>query len=528
MTARWDSTRDPPGARYISSVLLRGTRGRSIAGGPLRSKDRPVLGTRVPLAGTLASICLVAGCGATVAPGTASPDAAPDADPHGPVHVTVLDVIGNGAPAPNIPVVFIDPDGTIAADVITDGEGGATATVLPGASVSVVYQKLDMTSVVDGNGVTTNTTTTTYTVVTILAIKPGDDLPIGFTDRDTTQTGTFTVSYTPSVGATNHTIVTPCGSFGTGVTGSVTTTMRKSCQRGTFDVLVVASDASGVRASASVSNVNLAAGSAVVPNQYTSAGGFATAYSDVPTELTRISLERISGVNDNGFSTFSSCVPSAGSCAITVPAVATAGPTSIVASSFVRGTTSGNLTQRYVQRVGGNNLNYTLDVATNLLPWMTNVTFDQTTSTSTPIMDAPDIVSDVYGTEIVFGRSTSTTNGTVITKTDTNVDRFILGPTAEAIAFPVLPPHVGPIAYQPTDIGTDLIGVRADSTTVDGWDQARARAFELVDAFQKFTTDDAVVRGQLLFAVFPPPVSGVAPPTRPTNTLPSPQLLRAR
>src|SRR4051812_11718103 len=117
---------------------------------------------RVMRRGLLVVLCLFSGCG-KVNPAEPA-DAPQDADPRGPVHVTVRDVIGNGAPAPNIPVVFIDPDGTVVADIVSDADGRATANVLPGASVSAVYQQL-----------TTNIVTTTnirYLFVSVLGIKP--------------------------------------------------------------------------------------------------------------------------------------------------------------------------------------------------------------------------------------------------------------------------------------------------------------------------------------------------------------------
>src|SRR5262249_11371622 len=62
-----------------------------------------------------------------------------DAATDGIVKVTVLDISGNNAPEANVPVVFINPDGTVAAKTASDKDGHAQATVHIGASVTAIW-----------------------------------------------------------------------------------------------------------------------------------------------------------------------------------------------------------------------------------------------------------------------------------------------------------------------------------------------------------------------------------------------------
>ena len=76
--------------------------------------------------------------GAGAGEGGAPPD-------RGPVEVLVLEQDLSGDPAAGIPVVFADPDGTIAANLLTGVDGKASAEVLPGGSVTVIREQVTST-----------------------------------------------------------------------------------------------------------------------------------------------------------------------------------------------------------------------------------------------------------------------------------------------------------------------------------------------------------------------------------------------
>ena len=420
------------------------------------------------------SLCVVAGCGKVQVVGN-NPDApAPDADLHGLAHITVLDVLGNGALAANVPVVFIDPDGTIAADTMSDSNGRAEATILPGASVTVVYSTIMTTG---------TTTTTSYLAGTVDGIAPGDDIQFGFTDRDGTQSSTFNVTFTALVGATSYEIFTPCGATFTQTAGTIATSMQNGCKQDTFDVYVVASNSAGVAIdSAQLQNVSLAAGAATVPNSWVPFSLFNAAYTDIPADVTTVQLSRLSSTG-RGFSFFASCTLSGAACSVNGQ-VPTAGVKSLVRTTV--GRNDAHMTQQVItQRVAGNSINYNLDVGTNLLPWMSDVTFDATAGTMTPALEAPDDQADLFFTEVSYTRDpTLLLDWAVFQKT--------VGPTK----FPTLPAHVGPIAPLATDMVTLRTAITIDSTNVAGWDDARTRLFALFDAPFFSNTDDDLIRSQ--------------------------------
>jgi hypothetical protein len=426
------------------------------------------------LRGLLASLCVVAGCGKVQVVGNEMPDAAPDADLHGLAHITVLDVLGNGALAPNIPVVFIDPDGTIAADTMSDSNGRAEATILPGASVTVVYSQIT------GSGATMMTS---YLAATIDGISPGDDIPFGFTDRDNTDSGTFNVTFTALAGATSYEIFTPCGETPSTTAGTVATSMQNGCKQDTFDLYVIAFNSSGQAIQAAqIQNVSLATGHATVPNSWIPFSQFNAAYTDIPPDVTTLQVSRQTSTG-RGFSFFSSCTLSGAACSVTGQ-VPTAGVKSLVHTTVGRNdahTTS----QVITQRVAGNSINYNLDVGTNLLPWMSDVTFDAASGTMTPTLEAPDDQADLFFTEVSYTRDANTS-------LDWAVFQKTVGPTK----FPTLPAHVGPIASLATDTVTMRTAITIDSTNVAGWDDARARLFALFDAPFFSNTNDDLVRSQ--------------------------------
>jgi hypothetical protein len=107
----------------------------------------------------------------------ATPDATPkDAPPAQPITVTVFDQAATGATAAEVAVEFHNPDGTIDAEVLTDGSGVATHLLPLGGHVSVIYPGDPMQ------------------VVTIIDARPGDQLSVGPVAQPTlTSKGTMTI-----------------------------------------------------------------------------------------------------------------------------------------------------------------------------------------------------------------------------------------------------------------------------------------------------------------------------------------------
>src|SRR5262249_23596659 len=112
------------------------------------------------------------------------------------VTVTVLAADGSGVPSPNVPVVFLEADGSLTKETVTDAEGKAQAKVKDGAGAPAISDVAD----------------TDHRLETILGVKPGDTLTIG-NFYNGTAAGTFTVSFLegPPGTTTAYAAYGPCG-----------------------------------------------------------------------------------------------------------------------------------------------------------------------------------------------------------------------------------------------------------------------------------------------------------------------------
>ncbi len=131
----------------------------------------------------------------------------------------------------NIPVFSIQPDGTAGPTGTTDATGKVTLSgVQAGASITAVYP----------------TGTTSFQLVTVLAVKPGDNIVLGdeYTNGLPSGTGTMTVTYPTVPGATNYTVYSPCSLDSAGGAG-LSVTVNLNCTTPTANLLVVALDDSG-------------------------------------------------------------------------------------------------------------------------------------------------------------------------------------------------------------------------------------------------------------------------------------------
>jgi hypothetical protein len=405
------------------------------------------------------------GCGKVVGDTKDGPDI--DADLHGVAKVTVLDVVGNGALAANIPVVFVNPDGTVVGDVTTDLAGRAEATILPGASVTAVWLQ-----------------GTRYLVGTILDIRPGDDLRVGFTDRDSTSNGTFQVTFTGLLDPlVTYSIFTPCGET-LAMPGTTTIMLRNDCRPDTFDVYVVAFRDGLITDYAQMQNVSLASGAVTIPNMWTSAQSFSATYTNVPAEITQVDSQRLSG-SHRGFSARTSGMAMNGTFTAQSNNVPTAGANAFVRTTFSR---SDMISQMVTQRIAGNSVNYNLNVGMQVTPWLTNIKFDPGSGTFTPSIEGM-LTADMYATDLSYSRA------------ENSFEWIVIGPAPATVTLPRLPDHVGPVA----PLSTDSIGIVAalvvEASDVASWDDARTGGvFDLIDVAILGSDKVELVKSQLAIA----------------------------
>jgi hypothetical protein len=400
-------------------------------------------------------LCLgLLGCGKVTATvdsgngsGTADADLRPDADPHGVVTVTVLNTDQSGTPVQGVPVVFFDPDGSMVGKMPSDAKGKASATVLPGANVTVVWPK----------------SATSYQIATIYDIKPGDDLVVGFRNPDSTEVGTLAVTVDPFNNASRYDIYGPCGQ----ADANHVLHFQASCKADTFDVYALAYDSSNALIGwNSKSNVALSSGSTKLDAAgWNFIGQFSAHYSNVPAAVTQITTTHTSGFPSGYAVATSPATPANGTLSLSMQAPG-AGTYAWVSSSMQRGNNMG--VQQIRQRVAGASTTYGLDVGANLLPWLDIPKVDAATQTVTTTTQD----SGSYDTYLVDTQYQRVVNGTTI-----SYEWILLGPTIGNFKYPALPSDVGNVNPQMTDKVGTVIALLIDDDGA-GWDSVRAHIFD--------------------------------------------------
>lgn len=288
-----------------------------------------------------------------------SPDSAtsPDADARSTVHVHVIDLPGFGTPAVGIPVVFVDPDGTLVARVATDASGDAQADVLPGASATAVFS-------FSGGSL----------MRTVRDLDAGRSVTIGSTlNYPVTQTVNVTFASNPN--ATSYLLGGPCGEVYT-TSNSVQMTSTDLCKQSTADLVVRGfDDAQNVVGFLVAPGISLNDGASV------NIGGTWGFGVDMQASLTNLA-GTVTSVN------VQRCAPDLGGhceAKTTVPAGNSAGTDIIGATSpnvdvLVRAYASNGAAQWVAQRIPGASASYGLDVGGTAGPWLGDPTLDLATA----------------------------------------------------------------------------------------------------------------------------------------------------
>jgi hypothetical protein len=373
--------------------------------------------------------------------------ASPDADPHGVVTVTVLNTDQSGTPVQGVPVVFFDPDGTMVGQSDSDAQGKASATVLPGANVSVVWPK----------------SATEYLVSTVYEIKPGDDLVLGFRNPSKTDVATFQVSYDAFSGASYYEIFGPCGQ----ADASNILHFQAGCKTDPFDLYVLAFASSGaLMGSNAKTGVAISSGSVHLPSTgWNFSGQFTASYTNVPSIVTNVTVDHVSGF-PGGYDSGGNGTPDAtahtASLAFTTPTV---GTNAWVQSQFQGPTGSAQLVR---QRIAGASTTAGMDVTATLLPWLDTPTFDAATQHFTMTAQSTGTY-DMYFSELEYTRTSGSTT--------TNFTWVLVGPTIGTITLPTLPSDVGNVNPLTTDTISGMLTLLIDDDG-NGWDSVRARTFD--------------------------------------------------
>ena len=239
----------------------------------------------------------------------------------------------------------------------------------------------------------------------------------------------FTVSYPAYAGAQSYAIYSPCGPTDAGTATSATIRLRAGCSTTTMDLVVVARAAGGaVIAWTQATGVAFAAnGSTTLSGAWQAPSAITATYTN-PTGVTGIELRRfapyIRPPATSGIGT------GIGPLTVTAPTPARAAMQSTV--SCTGGTCVSDTAQQVItQLVDGTATAYTLDVAANLLPWLTATWMPTTTTMEMTVTGTSSY--DLFHAYMVY--TPDSINQTIYTWR-------VFGPTAGTFKFPTLPSTV--------------------------------------------------------------------------------------
>ncbi|HVK78195.1 MAG TPA: hypothetical protein VM734_33045 [Kofleriaceae bacterium] len=348
--------------------------------------------------------------------GGTTPDAA-DPDARVTVQVHVLDPAGFGTAAIGVPVVFIDPDGTLVLRTTSDTSGNAQADVRPGASVTVVHA---------GSG--------HFQMRTVLGLDAARTIVIGST-LNYPVTQTVTVGFPAHAGASSYVVHHPCGqTYSTG--GGVQIQGTDRCKLSMADLVVEARDAGNSAIGFLVApRVSLNDGASVnLAGTYQFAIEVNGAFTNVPADVTSISFRRCTP-EASGACVNASGTPAAGGAGVQVRGAST--PTVDLITTAFR---NGGGAQHIAQRINGATLAYGLDVGGSVGPFLGDPTLNLTTGrVSMPPAGGAEI--DGAHVQIAYHRPSSTTD----------IAWLIDLPAVADFDLPELPIEVGDVMPKPGD-----------------------------------------------------------------------------
>lgn len=386
----------------------------------------------------------------------------------GTVHVTVLDPTQAGVPAPGVPVVYVDPDGTVVAAIDTDINGKSQGDVLPGGSVTTVQILPERARV---------------QLRTTLGVAPGDDLVIGSVGSPSPGgAGSFTVHWPAAPGnPTGYNVYGPCGLAGLpqSPTLSVTFSVTAACAHDPMEILVWAHDDLGhtIAFNDGAAIPFVPGGSATLPDAWSSGMGFRASYINL-AGVSDIDFERRATAGEGFLSLgFASIHGGASATAVmTVPSVAV----SRMHSSLF-GTTGGS--QEVWQAIAGDAPAYTLDGADALLAWLT------------------ELQPDASGQRFHVGRITAGTSSAAADLLELDLSWFrngtsylwsVFGPDASDVPLPALPSSLGAGLHPMPGDSVRATAILYEADTLAGYDAVRASIDKVLsDTFQDMRRSNA-------------------------------------
>jgi hypothetical protein len=386
----------------------------------------------------------------------------------GTVHVQVTNASSAAADCmPNLHVAFEDVDGTLT-DVVADASGNAQADVFPGASVTAVCERSS------GN----------YSIVTVQDVEPSDMIVLdaarfftGTQPADQTTAGTFKISYPADSGATNYTVYYPCGNVVSSSTNNVSLPMTAGCLLLNMDLVVVAGNNSGPIAYAEAKNVAFTNnGSTTVTDTWHPLISVAATYANPPAfcaDSTNpdypcdVQLQRF--VPDmHGFRATGMTNVASGAATINVTV-----PSAMYAAMQTRLENNGPAYQVITSYVPGTGASYSVDFASELLPWMClgepQCPMFSGTDAKLTIPVVGTATYDLFEADVTYSRGPAFTTIYVWR---------IFGPTAGDVTFPHLPPSIASVRPTSADRQSVTHARIGESLALGSWQAARQNPFD--------------------------------------------------
>jgi hypothetical protein len=392
-----------------------------------------------------------------------------DADPHGSITVIVNDPSPPTTPLAGVPVVFVDPAGAIIAEVATDANGKASAVILPGSTVTAVY----------------NAGTTNVQLETVLAVAPGDTITIGPQYQGQgSGSGSFTVDVPDYPGSQSYDVYGPCGSSngaaaGSGALSPVVLGFSDNCTESKMDLVAIALN-SDHNPDAWLENANVAytdGGSATLTGTWQPFMQWTATF----TNMTGVSLVYVNDMvpDANGYQRSGYAQPTL---TLDVPGAATA----LVETDFTH--QSGGGQEQMYEVVDGHKATYDVDVQAALLPFIGYPTLDLSSATISIPFEPGGNDGDVLQVQAGFSR--------VVNDVTHSYSWEIWSPPTASITLPPMPSDLAdtePTANDSTGNGyATLYG--ADAIT--DWSQVRGTLFSAWDAY--FAGRSTIAAGRLV------------------------------
>ncbi|HTJ45377.1 MAG TPA: hypothetical protein VL463_24900 [Kofleriaceae bacterium] len=363
---------------------------------------------------SLALALFIAACGS-------NPPTQPDAPPGANDNAAIV-INGKDGPMKDVHVVWVNPDGKVAAETKTGADGRASATIVEGASV---------TAEVDG-------------LTTVLALVPGEHVTIAPTeDADPGKDkGALAVKLSPEAGATQYTLVASC-SQAKGATTSIDLPIHGDCS-GAGLLLAIASDANGMLAYALDEGVDLEKGDYTLTGKWKDADHLAASLAGI--DAAKEGAITLSLATEVGFVTD----------AKTIANTAATADASLAGAFGVRNglalsvaDAAGAHSQLLLAPVDKGQTKASFDLSKDLLAWITGVTYDAKTRTATVATTAGD-QGTLLAVDLAYGQKAW----------------HVFGPSNGKVTLPTLPASFDALAPAAADTVTAkaaLIDVEGDT-----------------------------------------------------------------